>query len=94
MTEVLFSNDQFFIVILSVIWLYISTLGFEKEDVNLLYIQFFVAIPLVLMLLANAFLDGLVLGYGVGFSVAVTSVYFVFLGTIIRFKRKEEKKDN
>lgn len=83
MTELIFNQTQFFIIFMFAIWIYISMLGYERDDVLLLYIQFFVLLPLVLMLLADAFLKGTVLGYGVSFSLLCASVYFVFLGTMM-----------
>lgn len=88
MTEVLFTDVQFFGVIMTVIWLYISTLGYERDDVILLYIQFFIQLPLSIMLLANAFLQGLTVGYGLAFGILTASCYFVFLGTALSNRQK------
>lgn len=92
MVETIISELQFFYVLITVIWLYLSTLAYEKDDVLLLYIQFFIACPLFLMLFGEAFLTGKVLGVGVGIAVLTASIYFVFLGTGISFTRKQEKK--
>lgn len=91
MTEFFFNNTQFFMIFIFAIWIYISMLGYERDDTLLLYVQFFVLIPLVLMLLADAFLKGTVLGYGVGFSLLFSSIYFVLLGTLLAKKSRTEK---
>ncbi len=93
MVETLINEVQFYYVLLTVIWLYLTTLAYEKDDVLLLYIQFFIACPLFIMLFADAFLSGRLLGVGIGIGVIVASIYFVFLGTGISFDRKTNKED-
>ena len=94
MVETFISEIQFFYVLITIIWLYLSTLAYEKDDILLLYIQFFIACPLFIMLFGEAFLSGKVLGVGVGIAVLVASVYFVFLGTGLSFDKKLKRKSH
>jgi len=91
MEEVLFGESQFFLIFMFALWVYISLIGYENNDSNLLWIQFFVLIPLVLYVGSLAFFDGLTVGYGVIVALLTTSVYFVFLGTALAFRKDKMK---
>jgi hypothetical protein len=79
-------------VFIFAIWLYITTLAYELDDVILMYIQFFVALPLVILLLADIWLKGISVGTGVGIGLLTASIYFVFLGTSISLYGKRTIK--
>lgn len=84
--ETIISESQFFYILLTVIWLYVSTLAYESDDTILLYIQFFICLPLAIMLFADSFFTSSLFGVGVGFAVLCASIYFVFLGTALAKK--------
>ncbi len=84
------SDIHFYVLFMFALWVYISLMGYEHDDMLLLYIQFFAQIPLVLYLFSLAFFDGIVLGYGLMFSLLCASVYFVFLGTGFAFEKKKQ----
>jgi len=85
-------ESQFFILLMFVIWVYISAMAYQHNDTILLYVQFLAQIPLVLYLFTLAFFDGIVLGYGVMVSLLCASIYLVFLGTAFSFEYKKKNK--
>lgn len=92
MTEVTFSDTQFFTIIMFTLWFFIISIIYSGKDVNsntnpntkpdfiLYFIQFIIATPLYLFLLGNTFLQGLDMGTGLGIGVLSASVYFVIVG--------------
>lgn len=81
MPEIIFTDNQFYVVLMFVIWAYVSSLAYEKDDIPLMWIQLVIAFPLFIFLLADAFLQGHTLGYGVGFGILCTSAYIATLAT-------------
>jgi len=85
MVEYLLSNEQFFLIIMLFVWVIIlelthSTISSGKSGVGLSYLQFGIAIPLILSLCANAYLQSIAYGYMVAFVVVLVSAYYVFIG--------------
>lgn len=85
------NDTHFYILFMFATWVYVSLMGYEHDDTLLLYIQFFVQLPLVLYLGSIAFFDGLVLGYGITFSLLCASIYFIFLGTAFSYEDRKKK---
>lgn len=80
-----FDNTQFFILLGTIIWLYLIGLCCTEKELTLHYIQFIVHIPITLMYVSNAFLQSEPYGYLIGFSISLISGYFVFIALAISF---------
>ena len=84
-----YDNAQFFIIIMSVIWLSLVAFAYKKDDSVLLWLQFIIQMPLSIYLLGNTFIQGLDMGTGLGIGVLIASVYLAVLGSIVSKKKSK-----
>ena len=82
MTEVIYNELQFFIVLLTIIWLFFIMIAVEHDKKILYWLQLGLMIPLFLLLVGHAYLNSFPFGYLVSLCLILASIYFAITNLV------------
>lgn len=71
--ETLFNNEQFFIVFLSIIWIFFIIMYFDTKKKLFIYGQLLVSFPLSIIISSLSFIQSLLYGWLVVFVILILS---------------------